>query len=308
MCEKIFFPLGGSADDNCGLASIAKENIRLKVFNFLHYNPERIILTMKILYQLWSDKRTVFELAANDFITKYAGSYLGIFWAITQPIITILVYWCVFEFGLKSGSPMADVPYILWFALGMVPWFFFSESIINTTNCLFEYSYLVKKVVFHINILPIVKIISALFIHCIFIVILIFLLLVYGIGFSINWLWGIYYLLCMIALVSGISFSTSAIVLFVKDLTQLINIIMQIGMWVTPIIWSYTIVPDKYLWIVKINPVFYITEGYRNAFLGHGSFFDDILWTCYFWILTLTLLFIGITVFKKLRPHFADVL
>ena len=119
-----------------------------------------------------NNKEIVWSLAVNDFATKYAGSLFGTFWAFVQPATTILIYACVFQYGLKSTSPVAGVSYIFWFAAGMIPWFFLSDAIRAVTNVLIEYSYLVKKVVFDVRLLPIIKILSAFFVHLVFIVLL----------------------------------------------------------------------------------------------------------------------------------------
>lgn len=94
--------------------------------------------------ELIQNRHLIFELSKNDFKTKYAGSYLGIVWAFVQPIVTVLVYWFVFEIGLRSGS-VGDTPFVLWMVAGLVPWFFFSDTLNSGTNALIEYSYLVKK-------------------------------------------------------------------------------------------------------------------------------------------------------------------
>ena len=106
----------------------------------------------------------------------------------------------------------------------------------------------------------------------------------------------------------AISYATSAIVIFFKDLGQIINIFLQIGMWMTPIMWSYTIVPKQLQWIVKLNPMYYIVEGYRDTFINHVWFFQRYFQTIYFWVIALGLFVIGAIIFKKLKPHFADVL
>lgn len=261
-----------------------------------------------LIQELKNNRELIWNLSKNDFKTKYAGSYLGITWAFIQPIITILIYWFVFEFGLKSGSPIKDVPFILWFMVGLVPWFFFQEAVLNATNCMLEYSYLVKKVLFKISILPIVKIISALFIHLAFIVFLFVVAGVYGFYPSKYTIQLIYYLFCTFFMALSISYATSAIVIFFKDLGQIINIFLQVGMWMTPIMWSYTIVPENFQWIVKLNPMYYIIEGYRDTFIKHVWFFERYFQTAYFWVLTLVLFIIGAVIFKKLKPHFADVL
>ena len=110
------------------------------------------------------DVAFVWQFALDDFKTKYAGSALGIVWAFLQPAITMVLYWFVFQLGFKS-QPVDDFPFILWLMAGITPWFFISESIINATTCLVDYSYLVKKVLFNINILPFAKIISVFFVQ-----------------------------------------------------------------------------------------------------------------------------------------------
>ena len=106
--------------------------------------------------ELYHNRGLILTLAKNDFKTKYAGSYLGIVWAFIQPIVTIMVYWFVFTIGLKAGD-MAEYPFVLYLISGIVPWFFFQDALNAGTNGLIEYNYLVKKVVFKISILPMVK-------------------------------------------------------------------------------------------------------------------------------------------------------
>jgi len=96
--------------------------------------------------------------------------------------------------------------------------------------------------------------------------------------------------------------------LFFKDLGQLINIFLQIGIWATPIMWSYNIIPEKYQWIVKLNPMLYIVEGYRDSFINNIWFWEKQIQTIYFWLISLSLFFMGAIIFKRLKPHFADVL
>ena len=101
------------------------------------------------------------QFAADDFRNKYAGSIMGVTWAFVQPLMTIVIYWFIFQVGFHS-QPVADYPFILWLVSGIIPWFFISEGIVGATPALAEYSYLVKKVVFPIEILPLTKILSFL--------------------------------------------------------------------------------------------------------------------------------------------------
>lgn len=106
----------------------------------------------------------VWQFAVDDFRRKYAGSALGSLWAFLQPMVTIVLYWFVFQLGFKS-QPVNDFPFILWLITGLVPWFFVSEAIVNATASLIDYSYLVKKILFDINILPLAKVLSTLLVQ-----------------------------------------------------------------------------------------------------------------------------------------------
>ena len=191
---------------------------------------------------------------------------------------------------------------------GLIPWFFFQDALINATNCMLEYSYLVKKVVFKISVLPIIKIISSVFVHFVFIIFLLIVGVIQGKYPDIMTIQIIYYSICTFFLVLGISYATSSIILFFRDLSQLIGILLQIGMWMTPIMWSYTILPDKLKWFAKLNPMYYIVEGYRDTLINKVWFWDRYFQTVYFWLLSISFFVLGSIIFKKLKPHFSDVL
>lgn len=253
-------------------------------------------------------KRRTFELVKKDFQVKYLGSYLGIFWAFLQPSITILIFWFVFQVGFKIGS-IGNYPYILWLLSGMIPWFFVSESIAGAANAITENAFLVKKVVFKVSILPLIKILSSLCIHLFFVAVMFIMFVLYGFLPNIYNLQVFYYLFATVFLVLSVSWITSSLVVFIRDIGQVIGIILQFMFWMTPIFWNINTIPAKYQMILKLNPVFYIVEGYRNALIDHKWFWQgQIHQTIYFWSLTTILFIIGALTFKKLRPHFADVL
>ena len=112
----------------------------------------------------------------------------------------------------------------------------------------------------------------------------------------------------MFILVLGMCYTTSAVMVFFKDLGQIINIALQIGMWATPILWDMGTISPKAQMLVKINPLVYIVNGYRNTIYGQKWFFEDFYSTMYFWIFTVVIFGIGALVFKRLKVHFADVL
>ncbi len=262
--------------------------------------------------ELLQNRRLIWKLAKNDFKKRYAGSYLGMVWAFVQPVVTVVMYWIVFDRVFDTRSQLVaggiEVPYVLYLTAGLVPWFYFSEALSNGTTALMEYNYLVKKVVFKISILPIIKVIAATFIHAFFVVILLLIAIGYGYYPSVYTLQVFYYSFCEFVLVLAISYSTCAIVVFFRDLQQIIGIVLQIGMWATPILWDISMLSDKMKPLFKLNPMVYIVNGYRSAVYEQEWFFEHFYSSTYFWIFTVTLFCIGSLIFKRLKVHFADVM
>ncbi len=286
---------------------IAAAIVVIGVIIFVIFYDKLVVLPA----ELWQNRRLIWKLAKNDFKTRYAGSYLGMVWALAQPVVTILLYWFVFGTIMKSRQQVAgniDVPYVLWLTAGLVPWFYFSEALGNGTNALLEYNYLVKKVVFKISILPIIKIIAATFIHVFFVCIMLAVYFCYGYQPDLYLLQLIYYSFCMFIFVLALCYSTCAIVVFFRDLNQIIGIFLQIGMWATPILWNINQLSPVMQIIFKLNPIFYIVNGYRSAMFEHTWFWEDFYSTMYFWIVVILLFGFGALIFKRLKVHFADVM
>lgn len=263
---------------------------------------------------LAGSRKMIWRLARNDLKTRFAGSCLGTVWSFIQPVVTVLVYWFVFQVGLKNGAVQtADgrvTPFILWFIAGIVPWFFYSDTWNMATNVLLEYSYLVKKVVFNIDILPVVKLLSGFIVHCFFVLFMLAVYIVYGAFPGIRVIQLLYYSGCMFVLILGQSYLTSACVLFFRDLTQVINIWMQIGVWLTPIMWNIDTMEfaGALKLLFKLNPMYYIVQGYRDTLIHQVWFWQRPQLTIYFWVFALGMFILGRIVFKRLKPHFADVL
>lgn len=268
-----------------------------------HFN-----LFIELPIDFLKNRKLIVSLSKNDFKTKFAGSYLGIVWAFIQPVITVAVYWFVFQVGMRVGS-VSEFPYILWLMAGLVPWFYFSDALSSGTGSFIEYNYLVKKVVFKISILPVVKMLSAMIVHIFFVSFVIVLCWFYGYIPDLYLLQIPYYILCTFLLTMGLVYITSSVVVFFRDLSQIIGIILQVGIWVTPIMWDASaMLAPKFLKILRLNPLYYIVDGFRDALLGKVWFWEKGLWTVYFWLVTAALLCIGTVLFKKLKIHFADIL
>jgi len=257
---------------------------------------------------LYENRYTIYQLTKRDYKNRYIGSFLGFVWTIIQPIVMIFVLWIVFVKGFKSGPVHGNIPYIAYLSIGMIVWHFFSEALMACTNVFQEYSYLVKKINFKIAILPTIKLSSGLITHAIFILIGMVILLFSGIQPSWYWLQFPYYLMGLIILLLGISWITSSLQVFIRDISQIVGITLQFGFWYTPVVWDMSLIPKAYQIYFKINPLYYIIEGYQKSFIYHEPFWGDTKSALLFWLTTLTISLIGAALFKKLRPHFADVL
>lgn len=248
------------------------------------------------------------KLVRNDLKSRYSGSVFGVVWAYIQPLVTILVFWYVFQIGFKN-PPVNNIEYILWFIAGYIPWTFFNDGVMSSTNVLYEYSYLVKKMKFKVWTLPIIKVLSSLYIHLFFIVFIIGMYFLYGYPLRLSWISILYYSGCLIVLLIGIAYLVSSLAVFFKDASQLVNVILQIGFWLTPVFWSDASMNQTALRVLKRNPLYYIIDGYREALINGVGFWQKPLGeTLYYWIVTAVVVLLGVKVYQKLKMHFADLL
>lgn len=268
--------------------------------------------SIEIIKNIKQNWKLSMKLAGNDFRTKFAGSYLGIVWAFIQPIVTILVYWFVFQVGLRNVAAADETyPYVFRLICGIIPWFFFAEAISGGATGFLDYSYLVKQVVFNISIIPFIKVVSAIFVHLFFVLFTIILLAINGFYPDIYYLQILYYMAATFILSLGLAYLFSSIVVFFRDMKQIINIIIiQTGVWITPIMWdAESTLSPTLLKIFKLNPVYYLVDGYRDCLLYDRFFWQGKgMWTLYFWGATILIFMFGASVYKRSRPHFADLL
>ncbi|MGL5434833.1 MAG: ABC transporter permease [Lachnospiraceae bacterium] len=264
-----------------------------------------------MLKEMIKKRKLIWDLAKADFRKRFVGSYFGVVWMFVQPMVTVLIYFFVFQMGFKSVPPVPGVPYVLWLVPGIVPWFFYSEALNIITGCLQEYNYLVKKVVFQVEILPVIKLLSAMLVHVFFIIIMLIMFGFYRRIPLLTWVQILYYSFAAAMLALAIGYLTSAIHVFFKDMAQIVGICLQFGMWLTPIMYHESLFTEKAPWVInllKLNPFYYIVAGYRDSMLTGNWFWERPMLTVYYWGVTVVLGLLGMKVFKRLRPHFSDVL
>jgi ABC-type polysaccharide/polyol phosphate export permease len=261
------------------------------------------------LKSLFKQRYLLYTLVVRDFKSRYLASYIGLPWAFIHPAVYVFVIWFAFSFGLKGGHANSGIAFAPWLIVAMVPWMFISQTMIVSCAAINEYSYLIKKTAFNVSMIPIIKIFSGMIVHAILVGCVV-LLLVFGYGIypNIYWIQIFYYLFAMTVLLTGIAWFVSSVNVFVKDMAHIVNIIVTMLFWATPIIWSFSKLHGNYRYIALLNPFFYITEGYRYTFIDHIWFFEYIEMNVYFWSVTTIIFIIGALTFKKLKRDFGDEL
>ena len=218
----------------------------------------------------------------------------------------MLVLYLVFTFGVRS-PPATGAPFSVHLISGMIAWLFLTENLQSMANVIRQHGFLIKKLNFRLSILPVVKLLSSLLPHIAFILFALIVASANGIYPSVYSLQVIYYLLAMMSLLLGMGWLTSSTNLFVTDVSKFVAIICQLGFWVTPIFWNIEKIPQDYQWILKLNPAYYIVTGYRDSLIYQVPFWSKPWETAYYWVITLVFAGIGMVVFRRLRPHFAEV-
>lgn len=231
---------------------------------------------MNSLKSIIKDRKMILRLAKNDFKNKFAGSYFGLIWAFAQPVVIVSIYWIVFEKGLRSRPlpEMPDFPYLLWLIAGMCPWFFLNDAMNTSTNCLIEYGYIVKKMKFNIDIIPLIKIVSAAFVHCFFIVLVLAIYIVYGKIPTPYAFQMIYYSIGVFCFSVALVYHDKCDKCIFQGYGTDSGNYNAVCMWVIPIMLSESQYPAFMRPILKINPMYYIVEGYRDSLIRHIGFLE----------------------------------
>ena len=264
-------------------------------------------LFFNFLRRIYVYRSIIMTMAIREIQSRYVGTLAGFVWFVINPLMIILVFWFVFSVGFKV-QPFGNIPFILVFVCGLIPWTMFSETLMANTNAITRNVHLVKKMVFPTEILSIVNLVASLISHVIMLGILLSLLLFYKISFSFYNVQFFYYFIALSIFTLGLSWFFSAVNVFYRDVGQILGVILNMWFWLTPIVWLMDMVPKEYQYIIKLNPIYYIVEGYRFSFIYHVPFWVNYDLGIYFWGVSLLSLFMGGLIFRKLKPEFADVL
>jgi teichoic acid transport system permease protein len=253
--------------------------------------------------------KMAYFLALNGLKRENRQTSLGYLWLIINPLITAVTFglvWGIFMPG-KIENQYDQLP---WLLTGFFPWFLVSEGFIKGSFSIVDNKNLVTKIVFPIYLLPVIEIIKVLFKFIILTAILIIVLLIYNIYPTMNWIWLGYALFCAITFLWGVTRMFSVVVTFYRDFGNLLNSIMQLLLWASGVLLSISRINNEIIkTAILINPFAYIVNVFRYTFLNDpNAFLAKKEISIIFWIINLTIMFIGNYLFKTKQKEFGDAL
>ncbi len=255
---------------------------------------------------LFSYRELLFTLTKRDLKVKYRGTFLGFFWSLLNPILTMLVYTFVFSIILRAGIK----EFAVFLICALLPFNFFSNSVNYGTNSIISNSNLVNKIYFPRELLPLSIIFVNLINFFLELIVLFIVLAILGYKFYLYLYLLPIIIFAQIFLVAGVTLLVSSLNVFFRDLQHLITIIMMVWFFGTPIIYPMSMVPERFQFVLMINPMSVYAAYYRNIFYyvkyPEGGGFPTVIETITALGITLILFFIGYYVFKRLEPRFAE--
>jgi len=255
------------------------------------------------IQELWAYRELLYVLVKRDVKVRYKQTVLGALWAILQPLLTMAIF--VLIFGRLAKMPSDGYPYPIFVYAGLLPWTFFAGAITNSSNSLVNESNLISKVYFPRLVIPLSSIGAGLIDFFLAGFILLLLMLYYGIGWSMNLLAAPVLIMAVIFTALGVGTLLSALTVAYRDFRYVVPFTVQFWMFATPVVYPASLVPEKWQWLLFLNPMAGIIDAFRAAFLGKPF---DIVAISISFIVALCFFVVGIAYFEKVERRFADII
>jgi lipopolysaccharide transport system permease protein len=269
--------------------------------------PSRGWLNLK-LNAVWRYRELLYFLIWRDIKVRYKQTTLGVAWVVLQPVVGMLIYSGLF--GVLLQVPTGGIPYPLFVLTGLLPWQYFTSALTKSTNSVVDNASLVSKIYFPRLIIPMAGVLSNLVDFGISAVVLAILLLVYRVPLTWAVLWLPFFLLLAILTALGFGLWLSALNVRYRDIKHLIPFIVQIWMYLTPVVYGVALIPERFRWLLGLNPMTGVVEGFRWALLS-GEVSQTIPLGPLFVIsvvITLCVLISGLVFYRKVESTFADII
>ena len=248
-------------------------------------------------------RELLIALAIRDIKVRYKQTILGAAWAIIQPLTTMVIFTIIF--GRLAQIPSEGFPYPVFVYSALLPWIFFANAISTSGNSLVGSTHLISKVYFPRLIVPLSSIGAGLVDFLISGAILLLLMLFYGVSWTVHLLMAPCLMAGVVLCALGVGIILSALTVSYRDFRFVIPFMVQIWMYLTPVVYGVGFIPENYRWLLMLNPMSGYIDGFRSAFLGKPFDWAGIGLSA---ALSLVLLAIGTTYFRKVERRFADVI
>lgn len=257
---------------------------------------------MNIFKELYNYRELLKTNIKKEIRGKYKGSWLGVIWTFLNPLMQLLVYSFVFPFILRVNVEH----YTIFMIVALIPWTFFTTAVQMGDRCIVDNGDILKKVYFPREIIPISVVTSAL-VNFLITSIIVFLFVIFGgVGLSVYVL--LFPVIVLIQYMISLSFAfiLSALVVFVRDIDHFVGIVLMLAFYVTPIVYDPNVIPAKYQWAIKINPMAQIINAYRDVL--YYKQFPDLNALGILGIISVFALAISYLIFKRLERNFVEEL
>ncbi|RBP91545.1 teichoic acid transport system permease protein [Cytobacillus firmus] len=257
------------------------------------------------------------RLSVYEMKSANSNNYLGVLWEIINPMIQIAIYWFVFGFGIFHSAGRGDVelsgeliPYFPWMLSGIVVWFFINQAILQGSKSVYTRIKMISKMSFPMSVIPTFVIFSKLYQHLMLLAVVLVIFQFLGYPINIFYIQLPYFIISTIVFLVALSLITSTISTIVRDFQMLIQSLVRILIYLSPFLWPpYHLQPEIIQIIMKLNPIYYLAEGYRASILGLSWYpVEHWEYTLYFWGITVSLLIFGSILHVKFRDRFVDFL
>lgn len=255
-----------------------------------------------LLRPFFSYKYLLFQLTQREIKARYKQSFVGYAWVILNPLAQLFVY--AFVFSTVFRFPTNNVPYPVFLFATLLPWTFFQQSLSASTMSLVDNSSLLRKVAFPREIVPYASIFSKLVDFGFTALVFILFMFIFKVSFAPTTLLFFPIFAMQLVFMTGLALILSCLNLFFRDIQYLSNLLLMLWMYMTPIVYPVSMVPEKYVWWYKLNPMVGIMEGYRSAIFGYSFEWQIIAWSL---VVSVVTFIVGFILFKKSEKVFADI-
>lgn len=257
---------------------------------------------MNVIKNLYNYRELLKSNIKKEIRGKYKGSFLGVLWSFINPLLQVFVYSIVFSYVMRTQIDH----YLVYVVCGIIPWNFFTTVVNQGMVTVRANGSVIKKVYFPREILPISIVTSEAVNFMISTIIILGFVIFGGIGLSKYIIFYPIVLLAQYLLLIAIALIVSSISVYVRDLQHLIGVVMQLLFYATPIVYSSDTIPESFKWILNLNPMTYIINGYRDIFYNQTMI--DVVPLLILILISIMACVIGYIIFDKLQKGFAEQL